>query len=88
MTTSRSDKKRDRAKGKIWCGDCRHYFEGRHEGDGTCRRYAPRPMAQGDEWEWPAVMDFQWCGEFVSGDPAGQMEHRVLRKAGYFDDEA
>jgi hypothetical protein len=35
-----------------------------------CRRHAPRPHPKREsehietEWEWPLVLDDEWCGEF------------------------
>ena len=28
-----------------------------------CRRYAPRPSLERDDWEWPFTRPTAWCGE-------------------------
>ena len=45
------------------CKNCR-YSEYENEAKGTmfCRRYAPKPGT--DFEEWPLVWDDDWCGEF------------------------
>lgn len=47
------------------CENCR-YSEFENEAKGTmfCRRYAPKPGT--DFEEWPLVWDEDWCGEFES----------------------
>src|SRR5258708_2554509 len=71
------------------CKDCRFY----HPGEGTCHRYAPRPVMrfQCREWtkeeeddgpspndvEWPYVGDDSHCGEFEPWP--GHDEHERLR---------
>ena len=49
------------------CKECR-YSESENEAKGTmfCRRYAPKPGT--DFEEWPLVWDFDWCGEWGPED--------------------
>lgn len=46
------------------CGVCRYFVP--HDGDGTCRRYPPVPLAYNtvSVSAWPSVGERDWCGEF------------------------
>lgn len=51
------------------CDTCR-FFDYFDEGEGTCRRYAPRPRSITSEkievdpvGYWPSVALLSWCGE-------------------------
>lgn len=67
---------------RVYCEGC-VYFErfgptdsppkGQRPGDGTCRRYAPRPLIGGSgtgwsDWDWPVVSITDRCGEFTPPD--------------------
>jgi hypothetical protein len=47
----------------VTCGTCR-FFSREDNYVGECRRYAPRPTADMNEWTWPVVHQAHWCGEF------------------------
>jgi len=54
------------------CASCRWFMPhavSTDKGDGTCHRYAPRPLTGGSgqgwsDWEWPKVYTGSFCGEF------------------------
>ncbi len=56
------------------CGNCR-YWDERKDGDGFCRRYAPRPVVlDGEQSTWryaafPIVDAGDWCGELIEVEP-------------------
>jgi hypothetical protein len=46
------------------CANCRFFVEP-DDGQGTCNRYAPKPV-QDEAWaEWPWVLPHNWCGEWA-----------------------
>lgn len=61
------------------CKKCRFYVshpnpdssvQPRRDGVGHCHRHAPRPLDGGSgtgwsDWEWPAVIESEFCGEWV-----------------------
>lgn len=62
------------------CGACRFFLPHADpgEGDGLCRRHAPRPgCGDVDDWNFPVTDQEDWCGEFQERKP-----HRVTGRAG------
>lgn len=56
------------------CENCRYSeFENEIKGTMFCRRYAPRPGT--DFEEWPLVWDEDWCGEW---------EEKIICKCDWF----
>jgi hypothetical protein len=56
------------AETKETCGSCKYWlpFPSKPEGQGECRRYAPRPPGM-EATKWPKTMTADWCGEYKSG---------------------
>jgi hypothetical protein len=50
---------------RIHCRACSFWKAGTlsQQRYGTCQRYAPRPVAAGDDFEWARTLEDDWCGE-------------------------
>jgi hypothetical protein len=51
------------------CQNCAAYDVYGEHGDkpaGHCHRHAPRPLARGETFCWPVVLEDDWCLEFLS----------------------
>ena len=53
---------------RVSCVECKFWVhKGAHYG--TCQRYPPREAREwghlADRWEWPTVLSYDYCGEFV-----------------------
>ena len=49
------------------CQRCKFYDPVTDEEYGECKRYAPRPIQQGEIGDppiWPTVLESMWCGDF------------------------
>lgn len=61
------------------CRICKFFKEDQEvvNGDGICRRYAPRAVVMadsfvnGDETVWPPVLKEDWCGDWKSNGHLG-----------------
>ena len=57
----------------IRCDHCKFYDPFGSDGNGECRRHAPRKVRDPEDSElscWPIVTgDVDWCGEFMPDHP-------------------